>query len=151
MASVSASHAILFIAAISVSAVVAGTTVTTANDISRAIDGVGSGLATEIDRDVTIISDPGSPVYNNSSNTITLLVKNTGSQRLPIRTEETTVLVDGVPATNVSISVVGKHEDWRPGDVARIKAEIDISDGAHRVIVSVRENSDLFMFSHNSS
>ncbi|MEE6211106.1 hypothetical protein U3A55_13230 [Salarchaeum sp. III] len=146
MASVSASHVILFIAAVAVAVMLAGTATGVANDVSNAIRDTGDDYAETLDTDFAIISDPGSDaIYNASDTTVTLLVKNTGANVLSTNPDRVDTLIDGEFVQETTITVLD-GDYWRPGNVARITLNTTIDNGAHRVIVRSNEQRSLLTF-----
>jgi flagellar protein FlaG len=147
MASVSISHLILFIASMAIAAAVAGTLVQGVGDISRSIDERSLDVSDEIETDIEIISDPGSPIYNRSGNeNVTLLVKNTGAKQLPTDTDRTETILDGQFRVNVTITVIG-GEQWDAEDVARINISAPgLGSGDHRVRLVVNGDEEVFQF-----
>ena len=148
MASASVSELILFIAAVSVAAAVSGVMVTTVGGISDSLDERGADVATDIDTDVEIISDPGSgAVYDADSSEVRLLVKNTG--RRTIATEGTAVelLLDGqyVRPSGYTVTVIDGGS-WHEGEVARIVVDESIASGDHRVTVVVESERETLRF-----
>lgn len=150
MASVSASHLIIFIASVLVAASVAGTITNTVGNLSGAVSAQGDDISNDVRTDIEIISDAGAQVYNRSGNgNLTLLVKNTGSNRLPATDDGLDVILDGVFRSAVSVSVVdGSDPDsWSPGDVV----EVDVSapglgSGDHRVQLTLNGDEEVFEF-----
>ncbi|CAP13648.1 MULTISPECIES: CARDB domain-containing protein [Halobacterium] len=137
MASVSSSTLIIFIASILVAASVAGTMTNGVQRLSGALSDRSVDVSHQIETDVSIISDPGSPsaVYDGANTTLTLLVKNTGSESLPADASTINVIVDGEYKTAVSVSVVD-GSGWQPGNVLKVDAtNVDLSAGDHRVVV----------------
>lgn len=148
MASVSAAHLVLFIAAILVSAAVAGTMTNSANRIGQAIQDSGAEEAAEREAAIRVVSDAGSPaaVYDNSSNTLTLLVKNTGDGTLPAGPDSVTVLVNGTYQSDVTTNVL-EASDWTPGRLLRVEVNVSLpSNEETRVVVKTRGGRDLFVF-----
>jgi len=146
MASVSASHVILFIAAVAVAAMLAGTATGVANDVSTAIRDTGEDYGETLDTDFAIISDSGSSaIYNDSNTTVTLLVKNTGANVLPTDPNRIDTLIDGKFIQETDITVLD-GDYWRPGNVARITLDTTLDDGAHRVVVRTNERRSLLTF-----
>lgn len=147
MASSSVSSMILFIAAMLIAASVAGTLVTSVSDVSGSIDTRSADAAKKIDTEIDVISDPGSDAVYDGSNTVTLLVKNTGSESLPADASAPDVLVDGqyVTASDRTLTVLGGG-DWRPEDVARLELTTSLSPGEHRVVVVVNGDREVFEF-----
>jgi flagellar protein FlaG len=147
VASVSTSHLILFIASLTVAAGVAGTLTQGVEGVSSAIDDRSLDVADEIRTDIEVISDPASPVYNTSGNeNISLLVKNTGSQRLPASVDTIEVLVDGEFKRNVTVTVVDGPL-WDTGNVARIELSAPgLGSGDHRVKLIANGDEEVFGF-----
>jgi len=144
VASVSSSTLIIFIASILVAASVAGTMTSGVQQLSSALGDRSVDVSQEIETDIEIISDAGSPesVYNNSTG-LTLLVKNTGSDSLPAAPGTFDVIVDGEYATNKDVEVVD-GSSWSPGNVARVNAtDVTLDTGDHRVVVIVNGDREV--------
>ena len=151
MASASVSELVIFIAAVSVAASVSGVLVTTVGDVADSVDERGAAVSATIETDVEIISDPGSDaVYDDGTETVTLLVKNTGSRSLPPDPSAVEVLVDGQyrPSSAYTVTVVSDDDDWRPGAVVRV--EVDTQSvtvaGDSRATVVVTGNRETIRF-----
>jgi flagellar protein FlaG len=146
MASVSASHLILFIASLVIAAGVAGTFTQGVSRLSQGIDDQSLEVSEEVRTDIEVISDAGSPVYNNSTKTVTILVKNTGTSTLDNDTRFIEILLDGQYRTNVTSTVVD-GEQWGPSNVVRLEiGGADLSAGDHRVKVIVNGDEEVFRF-----
>ncbi|MGB9965988.1 flagellar protein G [Halobacterium hubeiense] len=145
MASVSSSTLIIFIASILVAASVAGTMTNGVQRLSGALGDRSVDVSDEIRTDVEVISDPGSPsaIYDNG--TITLLVKNTGSNTLPARPGAFDVLVDGQYVVPSNVTVLD-GETWQTGDVVRVTLEQELAEGDHRIAVTVNGDEELLEF-----
>jgi flagellar protein FlaG len=148
MANVSISELVLFIAALTVAAGVATTLTANVTDISNAVSERGGSVADKIETDVEVISDPGSPssIYDNDSETVTVLVKNTGEQTFAAEPSQVDVLVDGSYETVDNVTVVGSESTWRTGEVARVNVSTALSSGEHRVVVYVDEDKEVLRF-----
>jgi len=150
VASVSISHMILFIASMLIAASVAGVFTDTVGELSQAIDDQGVQVSQEVRTDIEIISDSGSSeVFNADGNgDIRLHVKNTGSETLTTDTGVINVFVDGQFETDVTVTLLGDADSWRPGNVVRLDIAGDgISDGDDvRVKVVVNGDEELFEF-----
>jgi flagellar protein FlaG len=150
VASVSASHLIIFIASVLVAASVAGTITNTVGDLSGAITEQGVDVSNDVRTDVEIISDSGAQVYNRSGNgNVTLLVKNTGSNRLSADTGGVDVVLDGALRTAVSLTVVTGDDPtvWGPNDVARIEVSVPgLAPGDHRIQLTINGDEEVFEF-----
>jgi flagellar protein FlaG len=146
MASVSASHLILFIASLVIAAGVAGTFTQGISRLSQGIDDQSLEVAEEVRTDVEVISDAGSPVYDDANGTVTLLVKNTGTSEIPADGRFVDVLLDGQYRTNVTITVVDGTA-WRPSNVVRLViGGADLSAGDHRAKLIVNGDEEVFAF-----
>ncbi|MFB6122477.1 MAG: flagellar protein G [Haloferacaceae archaeon] len=147
MASVSSETLILFIASILVAASVAGTMTNGVNRLSGALGDRSIDVSHEIRTDIEIISDPGSAnVYNNTTDVVSLLVKNTGSQSLSTNPGGIDVLVDGQYEAAVNVTVVD-GTDWREGNVVRLNvSNVALSSGDHRATVEVNGNREVLEF-----
>lgn len=146
MASVSVSHLILFIASLLIAASVAGTLVTGVDRVSNAVSDHSVILTEEIETDVTIISDAGSEaVYDPSTETTKLYVKNTGSRALVANASQLDVMLDGAYMTDISVEPI-QGDSWAPNEVVLIEIDQSLSAGDHRVVVIVNGNRDLFRF-----
>lgn len=148
MSNVTVSSLILFIASMTLAVGVAGTLVTNVSQISHSIDERSVGMSEKIETEIEVISDAGSDgVYNDTTDELTLLVKNTGAISLPNASGQVTVLVDGrfIEPGNKSMAVIGE-DDWIKGSVARITVTEPLSPGDHRVVVRVNEDEEVFEF-----
>ena len=67
---------------------------------------------------VELAGDPAMVPYNNTTDTITLFLLNTGEYNLD--TSDYQVLVDGSPPTSTTESVLPSGTDWNPGDLLRV-------------------------------
>ncbi|WP_134671940.1 CARDB domain-containing protein [Halorussus marinus] len=149
MASVSSSHLILFIASLLIAASVAGTFTQGVQRLSSALGDRSLDVSQDVRTDVEIISDPASTdaIYDDGSNTVTVLVKNTGSLDLPADSDQIEVLVDGTYQVDVTVEVLD-GEAWRVGNVARLEIPLDSGLGAgdHRVTVIVNNDEEVLEF-----
>jgi len=148
MAIVSSETLILFIATVLVAGSVAGALTGGVNQLSSALGDRSTDVSDEIRTDVDIISDPSSgAVYNDSEKTVTLLLKNTGSNRLSAEPSTIDVVIDGKYQANVTTTVLD-DSTWTTGSVLRMTVnEVDLATGTdHRVLVSVNGNTERFPF-----
>ncbi len=151
MGSVSISHLIIFIASLLVAASVAGTLIAGVEEVSSSVDQQSEDLTRQIDTDVVIISDPSSgAIYNESTETLTLLVKNTGRTGLDTEGSELDVLVDGRYQSGPTIEVVSGESRWSSGAVATVTITLDggLDSGDHRTTVIVHGNRATLDFYH---
>ena len=158
MASVPVSHLILFIASLVIAAGVVGTITTGVDRVSAAVEDAGIDATEQLRTDVTIISDASAGVYNDSSGNVTLLIKNTGTQRLNPDGSGIDVVFDGsyVPpsAKHGKLLSAGSGAAWGRGDVLELTIEVNELDdttngldaGDHRVYLTVNGDEELFQF-----
>ena len=139
---------ILFIAGIVVAGAVAGTLTTEVSRLSAAIDDRGVDVSNQIQTDIEIISDAGSPdqIYNDGGNeNITLYVKNTGSSTLPAEADRIELLVDGEFVTDFTVTVVD-GSSWSTDNVVELEIDHSLNAGDHRVKVVVNGDEEVFEF-----
>ncbi|TKX81935.1 flagellar protein G [Halorubrum sp. SD626R] len=160
MASVPVSHLILFIASLVIAAGVVGTITTGVDRVSAAVEDAGIDATEQLRTDVTIISDASAGVYNENGNeNVTLLIKNTGTQRLSPDGSGLDIVFNGryVPpnATDGELVSAGDGAAWDRGDVLRLTIDVNqlegTSDGLaagtdHRVYLTVNGDEELFQF-----
>ena len=145
MASVSASHLILFIASMMIAASVAGVFTNSIGQLSGALSEQGLDVSSDVRTDVEIISDSGSDaIYDNG--TITLYVKNTGTERLAADPGAMDILVDGRFATEYNVTRADGSGAWTPGAVVRVDIQQSLSAGDHRVQLTVNGDEEVFQF-----
>ncbi|SFG07028.1 flagellar protein FlaG [Halopelagius inordinatus] len=150
MADVSAPSLILFIASLVIAAGVAGVLIDTVSGISNALDERGGDVADNIETDIEIISDGEAGVYDNGSNTLTLLVKNTGLRTLPATGGTFDVIVDSEYQTNVSVTVVDGNADWQPHGVVEVEiSNVSLDGGDHRAKVVISGDEEILRFRTN--
>ena len=152
MADVSVPSLILFIASIVIAAGVAGVLIDTVTGISGALDDRGADVAENIRTDIEIISSSDSSVYNGSSNSISLYVKNTGQRTLPATGQTFDVIVDAQYRADVSVTVVdGNNGEWTPHGVVNVTIQnIDLAEGNgdHDVTLTVDGDEENFRFNY---
>lgn len=148
MASTSVSTLVIFIAALTIAAGVSGVMVTTVGGIADSLEDRGADVAAEIDTDIEVISDPGSDaVYDDSAETVRVLVKNTGDRTIPTEGTGVELLVDGRYVARSDYTVTVLDDDrWRDGAVVRIEADRALDSGDHRVTVIVDSERETFRF-----
>ena len=150
MSGVSASHLVIFIASIVVAAGVAGTLVTQVDRVSTSIADQSEDVEEQIETDVRIVSDTGTPgsIYDGTENALTLYVKNTGETELRTDRDTVDVLIEGQFNAPANVTRVGEDTvQWPPGSVVEITVEgVEIA-GDTRVTVAVNGNEDTIRFS----
>ena len=146
MASVSVSHLILFIASMAIAASVAGVFTSSIGELSNAVSEQGLDVSSDVRTDVEIISDSGSNnIYDGS--TITIHVKNTGSETLAPVPGQIDVFVDGAFASDYTVTLEPDGGDsWRPGGVVRIDITQTLDSGDHRLKLIVNGDEEVFEF-----
>jgi flagellar protein FlaG len=149
MASVSASHLIIFIASMMIAASVAGVFTDSVGQLSNALSEQGLDVSSEVRTDVEIISDAGSDaIYDTGTENITLHVKNTGTERLAPVPDQMDLFVNGtfMTAYEVTLEPSGGNT-WNPGDVVRVEISVPgLSTGDHRVKIIVNGDEEVFEF-----
>jgi len=158
MASVPVSHLILFIASLVIAAGVVGTITTGVDRVSAAVEDAGLDATEQLRTDVTIISDASAGVYNENGN-VTLLIKNTGTQRLNPDGSGIDVVFDGSyvrpSAIEGELVSAGPGAAWSRGDVLRLTIDTNqlgetnsgLDPGTdHRVYLTVNGDEELFQF-----
>jgi len=145
MASVSVSHLIIFIASMMIAASVAGVFTNSVGQLSSAVSEQGLDVSSDVRTNVEIISDSGSDVYDGS--TITLHIKNTGSEQLGATPGQMDVIVNGTFVTDYDVTLEPNGgQSWDPGDVVRLDINTGLSPGDHRVKVIVNSDEEVFEF-----
>ena len=146
MASVSASHLIMFVASLVIAAGVVGTLTTGVERVSSSIDDGSLDVSQQISTDITIISDPGSPNINDDD--LTINVRNTGSQPVPIDESSVDIVFNGQFIAEFTIEDANGNGNglWRPGDVVEITFVVDEFDGDNRLFLTVNGDEELFEF-----
>ncbi|GGM70372.1 flagellar protein FlaG [Halarchaeum rubridurum] len=138
MAGSSVSKLIIFIASLLVATSVAMTLTGSVIDLQGTLSQQGGNTADDIASDVTIVSDPGSPeaIYDDENETVTLLVKNSGSKTLAADGGPIDVLVDGRYANGTTVTDLGDGDGvWAPDETVRVTVNRDLDAGAHRATV----------------
>ncbi|EMA34399.1 CARDB domain-containing protein [Haloarcula japonica] len=148
MASVSVSHLILFIASMAIAASVAGVFTSSIGELSNAVSEQGLDVSSDVRTDVEIISDSGSnTIYDGDASTITIHVKNTGSETLAPVPGQVDVFVDGTFASDYTVTLEPNGgNSWRPGEVVRIDINDNLNSGDHRLKLIVNGDEEVFEF-----
>ncbi|MDY6819294.1 MAG: flagellar protein G [Halobacteriales archaeon] len=145
MAGTSISQLIIFITSMLIVAGVATTLTGQVGQIGGAIDDQAFELSSQIRTDIEIISDGQSDIYNETSNNLTLLVHNTGSNQLATDNGSIDILVNGQFETTSAIEPIDS-QTWDPGVVVRIIVDVDLTTGRHRVTVRINSVGDSLRF-----
>jgi len=158
MASVSASHLIIFVASLVIAAGVVGTLTTGVERVSSSIDDGSLDVSQQIRMDMSVISDSGAD-YPNSNGNVVIHVRNTGSQSVPIDESEFDLVLNG------QFLVGGEDNDftvndptdpeeetvWRPGGVVEITIDPPELDTDNRLFLTVNGDEELFEFEGNNN
>jgi flagellar protein FlaG len=144
MADVSVASLILFIASIVLAAAVSGILIDSVGDVADAVGSKSEVVGEQIKTDIEIVSDPGSPVYDATSDTVTVYVKNTGLRTLD--PEGVDVLVDGRYATVVTATPV--ESEWTVDGLLELEVQppAPLTAGDHRLTVIVGSDTETFTF-----
>jgi len=147
MASVSASHLIIFVASLVIAAGVVGTLTTGVERVSSSIDDGSLDVSQQIRMDMTILNDPGAE-YDGE-----IYVRNTGSQPVPIDESEFDVVLNGQFNTGFEVEDINDGEStvWRPGEVVEISGiDHGLRDGDNRLFLTVNGDQELFEFHYEN-
>lgn len=132
-----------------IAAGVAGTFTNEVGRISGAIDDRALDVSEKLRTDIKIISDPGSEIWNSSTENVTVHIKNIGSATLSSDDGQIDVFLDGIYQTGVSVTVVDGTE-WRENNVVKLTFDAgSISSGDHRLKVVVNGDEDVLVFRKN--
>jgi len=156
MASVSASHLIIFVASLVIAAGVVGTLTTGVERVSSSIDDGSLDVSQQIRMDMSVISDPGADYPNNGSSEsdVDIHVRNTGSQSVPIEESAIDVVFNGEFLGSGQFEIADANGDdtvWRPGGVIRITLDSPELDGDNRLFLSVNGDEETFEFRGEAS
>ena len=149
MASVSASHLIIFVASLVIAAGVVGTLTTGVERVSSSIDDGSLDVSQQIRMDMTILNDPG--VEESNDENLEIHVRNTGSQPVPGDPSSFDIVLNGdliiLEDDNIEIRNNGGNV-WRPGEVVTItiqSSDTDLQDD-NRLFLTVFGDEELFEF-----
>ncbi|TQQ81026.1 flagellar protein G [Halonotius terrestris] len=148
MASVSVSHLIIFIASLVVAAGVAGTLTTGVERVSSSIEDGSIDTSQQVRTDVEIISDPQATY----SEPVTIHVRNTGSQNIPIDPGSVNVIFNGefVPNSDISIEDANDASNtvWRNGDVVNVTISNVALETDNRIFLTVNGDREELEFTN---
>lgn len=130
---------LLLVATLAVAGMVTGIIINISGDVSSTITETTGGEVDQVNANIEIVSDIGSSgVYDSGTNTLTLLVQNTGEREL--ERDEILIQVDGKYVDIDSFEVIDDSV-WVENNIARITATTEIS-GENRVTVYVQGDDD---------
>jgi flagellar protein FlaG len=142
--SLTGSHIVFFIAAVSIAGIVSGVFVGIITDITGSFSDKGERLTGEIDTDFLIINDP--EYIPDTGGNYVFYLKNIGDERILTDNETFQLFVDGdlIPNTNYSLSP--DHIFY--SEVAEIRVDnATISTGSHQLrVVGPYGLADIFQF-----
>ena len=150
MASVSASHLIIFVASLVIAAGVVGTLTTGVERVSSSIDDGSLDVSQQIRMDMSVISDPGEPSFNDDGNLV-IHVRNTGSQSVPIDTSAFDIVLNGDFIADFDVVDANNDDEtvWRPGEVVEITiGSENVDNGDNRLFLTVNGDEELFEFNN---
>lgn len=153
MASVSATHLIMFIGSLVIASAVAGTVVMEVGEVSDSIEMRGGTVSDEIETDIAIISDESQPdamVENDTTSdgyNVSVLVKNVGSKDVSADPSAVDALVDGTYSTVTAVERVDADTNtWNPGGVVEVTISTADVGGDTEVVVLVNDDEDTITF-----
>lgn len=153
MASVSVSHLIIFVASLVVAAGVVGTLTTGVERVNSAVEDGSLDVSQQVRTDITIVNDPGATYTTGEE--LTVYVRNTGSQGIPIQSSAVDIVFNGnyIPNSNTTISDANGDADvWRPNGVVEITITSPlIEPDDNRLFLTVNGDEEVFEFRGSSS
>ena len=151
MASVSASHLIIFVASLVIAAGVVGTLTTGVERVSSSIDDGSLDVSQQIRMDMSVISDSGATYTEGTQ--LVVHVRNTGSQSVPLDQSAVDIVFNGQFLGEGDFTIEDANDDeneetvWRPGEVVEIEVTgADIEEGDNRFFITVNGDEELFEF-----
>jgi len=149
MASVSASHLIIFVASLVIAAGVVGTLTTGVERVSSSIDDGSLDVSQQIRMDMSVISDSGAT--NSSGENLIVHIRNTGSQSVPIEESAVDIVYNGqfLGADDFEIEDANDPAEtvWRPGEVIEIEVTgPEVQPDDNRFFITVNGDEELFEF-----
>ena len=151
MASVSASHLIIFVASLVIAAGVVGTLTTGVERVSSSIDDGSLDVSQQIRMDMTIINDPG--VVVDGDENLEIHVRNTGSQAVPGDPSSFDIVLNGEFKRPDSVEIENNGGDvWRPGSVVTLTIDdpnLETDNDHNRLFLTVNGDEELFEFNAN--
>jgi len=139
MAGRSATEMIWFAVTIIVTISLIGVFIGIAYNYSSRIQDNARGEAANYYVDVEIINDPSSMPYNETSENLTLYVKNTGRYEIDISQILINVNGDGHYVNETHVDILGDETSWTQGTVAEINVSGPLETGEdHSVRIDVQ-------------
>jgi flagellar protein FlaG len=137
---------LFFVVLVSAAGLIAGAVITESTDYADSIADAGDRDADRIDTELEIINDPAAgATYNQSTEAVTLYVKNVGGRSLDPAALD--VVLDGSYVEPASRTVVdGDH--WGPGAVLAVRIDTVLQTGPHRAVVQHTGAEAVLGFDH---
>lgn len=133
--SLSTESILILITTVAVAAIAVGIITGISDDLSERIEFINEEKSEIARSDMKIISDLGSDnLYDDGTNELVLLIRNTGERRLELSRINLFVEDDVKPID--SIEVIQDDSDvWSPEDVIRLNATVNLESGRNSIIV----------------
>ncbi|UCD13088.1 MAG: hypothetical protein JSW60_05885 [Thermoplasmatales archaeon] len=142
--SLTGTHIVFFVAAVSIAGVVSGVFVAIITDVTSSFSDRGERLTEEIDTDFKIINDPEN--IPDTGGVYIFYLKNIGKSKLPTDNETFQIFVDGdiLPKNNYNLTPAHIYTS----DVAEIQVDnTTISAGTHQLrVIGPYAVADTFQF-----
>lgn len=142
--SLTGTHIVFFVAAVSIAGVVSGVFVAIITDVTNSFSDRGERLTEEIDTDFKIINDPDN--IPDTGGTYIFYLKSIGENKLATNNETFQIFIDGdiLPKNNYTLTPVHIY----PSEVAEIQVDNNtISAGTHQLrVVGPYAIADTFQF-----
>ena len=117
----SVSHLIWFIAAVTVAIAVVAALTASVFELTEGLEDRTDTLSGELRADIELVNDPERVPYEQSTSTLHVYVKNTGSSNLDLNADQLVIFVNGTGAASDNITLVGGSSLWTPGVTARVE------------------------------
>lgn len=133
--SLSTESILLLITTVAVATVAVGIITGVSGQLSETIEFINQEKTVIAKSDISITSDLGSDeVYNETTNELKLLVRNTGSRRLKLSRVNLYINDQVQPINNITV-INPNSTVWSPEDVVRINTTANLASGRNTIIV----------------
>lgn len=133
--SLSTESILILITTVAVAAIAVGIITGISDDLSERVEFINEEKSEIARSDMTIVSDLGSDnVYNETTNELVLLIRNTGERRLELSRVNLFVEDDVKPIDSVEV-IQDSSDVWSPEDVIRLNATINLDSGRNNILV----------------
>lgn len=142
--SLTGTHIVFFVAAVSIAGAVSGVFITIVTDITTSFSDRGERLSGEIDTDFKIINDPDN--IPDTGGYYIFYLKNIGENKITTSNETFQIFVDGDIHSNANYNLTPSY--IYPSEVAKINVDnTTISVGTHQLrVVGPYAVVDVFQF-----